>query len=107
MNYFSGFAAGIYTTNSSEACHYCAVRSRANIIVVEDKKQLDKILDFKDKLPELKAIVQYQGKPEDEGVISVRKKWDADCPKCPFILKLHSIMQHHNKCGFIFKELSL
>lgn len=68
--YAGGFAAGIYTTNSSEACHYCAVRSRANIIVVEDKKQLDKILDIKDKLPELKAIVQYHGKPEVEGVIS-------------------------------------
>ncbi|PNF24131.1 Long-chain-fatty-acid--CoA ligase ACSBG2 [Cryptotermes secundus] len=68
--YAGGFAAGIYTTNSSEACYYCAVRSYANIIVVEDKKQLDKILDFKDKLPELKAIVQYHDKPEVEGVIS-------------------------------------
>jgi long-chain-fatty-acid--CoA ligase ACSBG len=69
---FRGIATGIYTTNSPEACHYCAVKSRANIIVVEDKKQLDKILSIKDRLPELKAIVQYSGKPEAEGVISVR-----------------------------------
>ncbi|PSN55893.1 Long-chain-fatty-acid--CoA ligase ACSBG2 [Blattella germanica] len=68
--YAGGFAAGIYTTNSPEACHYCAERSRANIIVVEDKKQLDKILEIKDRLPELKAIVQYHGKPSAEGVLS-------------------------------------
>lgn len=72
MIYFSGFAAGIYSTNSAEACHYCAVKSRANIIVVEDRKQLDKIMAIKDRLPELKAVVQYHGKPEVEGVISVR-----------------------------------
>lgn len=35
---------GIYATNSPEACHYVASDSRANIIVVENQKQLDKIL---------------------------------------------------------------
>lgn len=35
---------GIYATNSPEACQYVAVDSRANIIVVENQKQLDKIL---------------------------------------------------------------
>lgn len=68
--YAGGFGTGIYTTNSPEACHYCAVKSYADIIVVEDKKQLDKILSIKDRLPALKAIVQYHGKPEVEGVIS-------------------------------------
>ena len=34
-----------------------------NIIVVEDDKQLQKILQIRDKLPKLKAIVQYIGKP--------------------------------------------
>jgi long-subunit acyl-CoA synthetase (AMP-forming) len=96
--YFRGLAAGIYTTNSPEACRYCAVRSRANIIVVEDRKQLDKILEIKNWLPELKAIVQYDGKPEVEGVISVRNKRDAKRPKCPFILNLYSSMQYHNSC---------
>lgn len=68
--YAGGFAAGIYTTNSAEACHYCASKSRANIIVVEDSKQLSKIMEIKHRLPELKAIVQYHGKPEVEGVLS-------------------------------------
>jgi long-chain-fatty-acid--CoA ligase ACSBG len=84
--YFRGFAAGIYTTNSPEACHYCAVRSCADIIVVEDKKQLDKILNIKDKLPALKAIVQYHGRPEVEGVISVRTRCNAECSKFLFSL---------------------
>ncbi|XP_060742771.1 long-chain-fatty-acid--CoA ligase ACSBG1 isoform X1 [Tachysurus vachellii] len=56
-----GIMTGIYATNSPEACHYVAHDSRANIIVVENKKQLDKILQVKDKLPHLKAIVQYSG----------------------------------------------
>ncbi|XP_058264958.1 long-chain-fatty-acid--CoA ligase ACSBG1 [Hemibagrus wyckioides] len=54
-----GIMTGIYTTNSPEACHYVAHDSRANIIVVENQKQLDKVLQIKDKLPHLKAIVQY------------------------------------------------
>ncbi|XP_016354671.1 long-chain-fatty-acid--CoA ligase ACSBG1 isoform X1 [Sinocyclocheilus anshuiensis] len=56
-----GIMAGIYTTNSPDACLYVANDSRANIIVVENQKQLDKILEVKDKLPHLKAIVQYSG----------------------------------------------
>uniref|UniRef100_A0A673FPB5 Long-chain-fatty-acid--CoA ligase ACSBG1 n=1 Tax=Sinocyclocheilus rhinocerous TaxID=307959 RepID=A0A673FPB5_9TELE len=56
-----GIMAGIYTTNSPDACLYVANDSRANIIVVENQKQLDTILEVKDKLPHLKAIVQYSG----------------------------------------------
>lgn len=56
-----GLAAGIYTTNSPEACHYVAANCEANVLIVEDKKQLDKILQVKDQLPHLKAIVQYKG----------------------------------------------
>ncbi|XP_054458438.1 long-chain-fatty-acid--CoA ligase ACSBG2 [Anoplopoma fimbria] len=55
-----GFAVGIYTTNSSEACQYVAENSKANIIVVENQKQLQKILQVEDKLPHLKAIIQYK-----------------------------------------------
>ncbi|KAL4712632.1 hypothetical protein ACJJTC_007929 [Scirpophaga incertulas] len=56
-----GFAAGIYTTNSAEACFHCLLSSRANICAVEDKKQLDKVLSVRDRLPQLKAIVQWSG----------------------------------------------
>lgn len=43
----SGFAVGIYTTNSPEACQYVAENSKANIIVVENHKQLQKILQVR------------------------------------------------------------
>lgn len=43
-NSIRGIMTGIYATNSPEACHYVASDSRANIIVVENQKQLDKIL---------------------------------------------------------------
>ncbi|XP_075960855.1 long-chain-fatty-acid--CoA ligase ACSBG2-like [Anarhichas minor] len=56
-----GLATGIYTTNSPEACQYVAASSEVNILVVENQKQLDKILQVKDHLPHLKAIVQYKG----------------------------------------------
>ena len=67
----SGFAAGIYTTNTAEACLHCAINGQADIIVVEDRKQLEKILAIKDQIPTLKAIIQYSGKPHVEGVITV------------------------------------
>uniref|UniRef100_A0A3B4YUH0 Acyl-CoA synthetase bubblegum family member 1 n=1 Tax=Seriola lalandi dorsalis TaxID=1841481 RepID=A0A3B4YUH0_SERLL len=56
-----GIMTGIYATNSPEACQYVASDSKANIIVVENQKQLDKILQVCDRLPHLKAIVQYSG----------------------------------------------
>lgn len=65
-----GFAAGMYTTNGEEACHHCLESSRANICVVEDEKQLQKILAIKSKLPHLKAIIQYTGVPQDPSVLS-------------------------------------
>lgn len=43
-NSIRGIMTGIYATNSPEACYYVAHDSRANIIVVENQKQLDKIL---------------------------------------------------------------
>lgn len=68
--YAGGFAAGMYTTNSPEACQHCLVSSDANICVVEDAKQLDKILKIKSQCPKLKVIIQYEGKPEQPGVLS-------------------------------------
>ncbi len=65
-----GFSSGIYTTNTPEACAYIARNCRAQVLVVEDEKQLDKILQIKQDLPELKAIVQYLGTPKKEGVLS-------------------------------------
>ncbi|XP_067017003.1 long-chain-fatty-acid--CoA ligase ACSBG2-like [Acropora muricata] len=61
-----GLAVGIYATNSPEACHYVAENSDANILVVENDQQLKKILQVWDRLPHLKAVVQYIGEIEGE-----------------------------------------
>jgi len=65
-----GLAVGIYPTNSAEACQYVLTNCRANLVVVEDGKQLSKILAVKSKLPNLLSIVQYTGEPTEPGVLS-------------------------------------
>ena len=40
-----GLPTGIYTTSTPEECHFVANDCKANIIVVEDQRQLDKILE--------------------------------------------------------------
>lgn len=61
-----GISVGVYTTNTPEACRYVADHCRANIVVVEDAKQLEKILKIRDDLKDhLRAIVQYSGQPPE------------------------------------------
>ena len=48
------FAGGMYQTNTAEACSYIARDSRANIIVVGDTTQLEKILCIRKDLPDLR-----------------------------------------------------
>ncbi|XP_042638362.1 long-chain-fatty-acid--CoA ligase ACSBG1 [Orycteropus afer afer] len=55
-----GIVTGIYTTSSPEACQFIAHDCRANIIVVDTQKQLEKILKIWKHLPHLKAVVIYQ-----------------------------------------------
>lgn len=55
-----GLAAGIYTTNSAEACYHVLEKAQANIVVVDDLQQFEKIMTIKQRLPKLKAIVQIQ-----------------------------------------------
>jgi len=61
-------AAGIYSTNLPDACHYISDHSKAGIIAIEDNKQLQKysllLNDPKKQLPFLKAIVVW-GEPID------------------------------------------
>lgn len=57
----SGLVAGVYTTNSPDACYHVLESSRANIVVVDDTKQMDKIKEIKHRLPHLKAVIQLYG----------------------------------------------
>uniref|UniRef100_T1J839 long-chain-fatty-acid--CoA ligase n=1 Tax=Strigamia maritima TaxID=126957 RepID=T1J839_STRMM len=65
-----GFPAGIYTTNSPDACYHVLNDSSANIILVENEFQLEKIQAFQNQLPNLKAIVQINGQSNRTNVIS-------------------------------------
>merc|ERR1719367_735707 len=65
-----GMAAGIYPTNGAEACRHTMANCKANILVVEDAKQLEKFKAFRDELTDLKAVVQYTGTPTEKGVIA-------------------------------------
>lgn len=56
-----GLAAGIYTTNGPDACAYIIDHSKSVVVVVENEAQLKKILQVKDKLPSVQAIVQWSG----------------------------------------------
>eukprot|EP01041_Mallomonas_annulata_P003978 gene3978-7922_t len=63
----SCIAAGIYSTNSAEACHYITEHSKSEIIILEGNKQLMKYINTDTSLPHLKAIVVW-GEPLDEAV---------------------------------------
>lgn len=60
-----GIITGIYTTNSADACLHILENSRANIVVVDDESQLNKIRQIKDKLQFLKAVVQIHPNKSD------------------------------------------
>lgn len=60
-----GIITGIYTTNSAEACHHILFESEANICVVDNTVQLKKVHSIKDRLPNLKAIIQINAPFDD------------------------------------------
>lgn len=52
-------AAGIYTSNISESCLYITTHSKAEVLILEDMKQLKKYAGTGGETPNLKAIVVY------------------------------------------------
>ena len=69
-------AAGVYTTNEPSACKYVATHSEARVVVLEDTKQLDKYLTFRDDVLSLQAIVMWAA-PVPE---SANAKGSSSCP---------------------------
>ena len=56
---------GVYTTNSVEACEHVFRDCKSEIVVVENKQQLEKILKCKENNIPIKKIIQYKGQVED------------------------------------------
>jgi len=65
-----GLATGIYTTNSQQAVRYVCQHSRANVLILENDEQLQKVLPVWDELDELVTIVQWSGTPQHPDVLS-------------------------------------
>ncbi len=70
---FAALTAGatvvpIYQTNSADECHYVLENSDAKVVVVEDREQLAKVEEVRDRLPVLEHVVIMEG--EAEGAIS-------------------------------------
>lgn len=70
-----GVSNGVYTTDSSKQVEYLCQDSRTRIFVAENEEQLDKILEVRERLPDLKKIIvlDMEGLREfrDDMVISI------------------------------------
>lgn len=71
-----GLETGIYTTNSPDAVCHILSKSQANVVVVEDKVQLEKIRKIKHKLPQLKAVIILNGSIESGDLGDDYYKWE-------------------------------
>lgn len=103
-----GVIAGIYTTNSADAVLHVLENSHAEIVVVDDAKQMEKIHAIKDKLPNLKACIQIQEPyapfmKKEDGYYRVRLKTIAVVGFCIF---KHKIFFFFLSC-FVFSGLKL
>eukprot|EP00794_Sanderia_malayensis_P009864 gene9864-10874_t len=64
--YACGLSTGIYATNTAETCLFVASDAKTNIIVAENDIHVQKFLKIWDKMPFLKAIVQYKGELKEK-----------------------------------------
>lgn len=67
-------AAGVYSTNSADLCHYPANHSKAKVVVVEDNKQLDKYTTNDKPYVALKHIVIWNEEPNAEIVNKLNRQ---------------------------------
>jgi long-chain acyl-CoA synthetase len=91
----------IYQTNSPEECRYVLENSDAKVVVVEDDEQLEKIREFRDKLPQLEQIVRMTGASDDalsmeelaaKGAAGDQSRWES----------LYSAVTPADICTFIY-----
>jgi len=81
-----GFASGIYSTNGPDAVQYVLEHSRAALVVVEGKGQLDKVRSVAGALPGLKAAVVWGDAGSDLSALGPSAPvlaWDAFLASAP------------------------
>jgi long-chain acyl-CoA synthetase len=54
-----GVASGIYPTDSAEQMHYLCTDSDSKFLFVEDDEQLDKYLEMRDRLPQIRKVIVF------------------------------------------------
>ncbi|XP_037085162.1 long-chain-fatty-acid--CoA ligase ACSBG2-like [Pollicipes pollicipes] len=98
-----GVSTGMYTTSSSATCQFYLTNTNVTMVVVENDKYLQRILEVKDNCPQLKTIVQYTGRPAAAGVLS----WEefmasgASCDEALLAERLRGIAVNHC-CSVIY-----
>jgi long-chain acyl-CoA synthetase len=67
-----GCGVGLYPTNSAEQCEYIINHSDAEVVVVDTRQQLQKILSVRKRLPKVKTVVALEksAASASEGVLS-------------------------------------
>jgi long-subunit acyl-CoA synthetase (AMP-forming) len=68
-----GVPTGIYATSTPEQCQYIASHCEARVIFIDTAEQLAKFSAVRSRLPQLRAIVQMHGSPDQREALS----WDA------------------------------
>jgi len=70
-----GVGVGLYPTSSAEQCQYIINHSDAEVVVVDTARQLEKIMQVREQLPEVKAVIALdeQAAGEYQDVISYRE----------------------------------
>ena len=74
VNFFGGIPAGLYSTSPANEIFYLLEYGDAVAIFCEDQEQVDKVLEIRDKLPDLKQIIVFDtkglGSYSDPSIIS-------------------------------------
>jgi long-subunit acyl-CoA synthetase (AMP-forming) len=68
-----GVPAGIYTTLTPDQIHYVATHCEAGIVVVENQELLQKVLEVRERLPDLRSIVVMEDADAGHGSVSWRE----------------------------------
>ena len=76
-----GVITGIYATNGPDACYYVMDHCNSKVIVVDGKAQFTKILEIRNRLPNLDMIIIYNYDnsftiPEDEEGVAKVRSWN-------------------------------
>nr|WP_219821670.1 long-chain fatty acid--CoA ligase [Sneathiella aquimaris] len=75
-----GVSSGVYTTDSASQVEYLCKDSTTRYFIAENEEQLDKILEVRDNLPELRKIIVFDmdglRELDDEMVISIDELYD-------------------------------